>query len=315
MKTLYVNEISPGLLISGESFVVVDVKTANDKNGKPYYDLILGDKTGQIRAKVWSDFISQVDKNSLKVSTVSTIDARVEQYKGQLQLSVISMKVCTDPKLDEYMEASIFPPEEMWVELTKIVGEIKDAHIKQLLENLMNHPEWSVRYKSWSAGPVVHHDFRGGLLQHVLEMLASVNGMERFYPEANFDIVRAGIIVHDVGKLIEVNCEGLVSSHTKYGVLIDHMALGLDIIRELKPEDMPENTYTHLRHIILSHHGTKEFGSPVTPATIEAWLVHCADNMSAKPRIAQNVLKHEATDNDGLTGFNRWIGGRMWSGD
>lgn len=315
MKTIYIKDIVPGgPLVLGESFAVVEVKSAQDKMGKPYYDLVLCDKTGKMTAKIWSDSIMNVDKNALVPGHVVAIDAKIDQYKGQPQLSILSLKAMDGMTLDDYFQSSEFPVEEMWADLQSLIESVQDLSIKQLLNNITGDVELQRKLKYWPAAVTVHHDFRSGLIQHILEMAATAEGLQKFYAAANFDIVKAGIILHDIGKLEELDANGPITVYTKRGSLIGHMALGLEIIRKHLPENFPENVYTHIQHIVLSHHGLHEYGSPVLPATIEALLVHNIDNVSADARKAAQAI-NEAVDGDGMTAYNKWLSTRFWNGN
>lgn len=311
MKTLYVQDIKPGMLVSGETFVIKEIKQASDKNENPYYDLLLGDKTGDIKAKIWSDAITNVERSSLKVGKVVAIDAKVDEYKGASQLTILSANSVDETKLDDYLESSMIDIDVMWGELLGIVGNISDSYIRELLNNMLADPDIMRRLKFWPAGLSIHHDFRGGLLQHILEMLAIAEGLDRFYPEANFDIVRAGIILHDIGKLEEFEVRGISPVYTRRGSLIGHLVLGLEVLNKFKGSDFPEDLLLHLQHIVLSHHGLREYGSPILPSTVEAIIVYQADNLSSKTRIAAKGMREDA-DEEGLTKYNRWLDTRLW---
>lgn len=144
-------------------------------------------------------------------------------------------------------------------------------------------------------------------------MLTVAEGLERFYPEVDFDMVKTGIVLHDIGKLEELDGSGMVASYTTEGALIGHIALGIKMLEKYWPKDISYSNKLHVQHIILSHHGTKEFGSPVLPATVESILVHYIDNVSAKARTVTQGLE-EGKDEHGFTSFNRWMGTRLWSG-
>lgn len=316
MKILYVKDIVPGgPIITQETFAINEIRSAQDKNGRTYYDLVLADKTGRINAKIWPDSFDNVDKNALKAGKVVVVDAKIDQYKGVAQLSLLSLNAVDEAKLDEYMQSSEFPVDEMWAELQAVIASVQDQNIKQLLTNITSDPQVAEKLKYWPAAVTVHHDFRSGLLQHILEMLAAAEGLQKFYHTANFDIVKAGIILHDIGKVEELDASGPATVYSKRGSLIGHMVLGLEIIKRHLPEAFPENIFTHIEHIVLSHHGMYEYGSPVLPATVEALLVHNIDNVSADARKAAQALGNETLDNNGMSGYNKWMSTRFWNGE
>lgn len=314
MKTLYVKDIKPGGgVVMGETFALADIRPGTDKNNRTYYDVSLSDKTGSIKGKIWADSIQFVDKTAFKVGNVVMIDARIDQYKGQPQLSVTALKGVSEELLDEYLQSSQFDADKMWDELLSIVESISDEGIRALLQNILNDEVLAKKLKYWPAAVSVHHDFRSGLLQHLLEMYVVAEGMERFYPEANFDIVKAGIFLHDIGKLEELDSQGVNIVYTKKGSLLGHMAIGLEIITAHLPENFPINTLLHLQHIVLSHHGELQYGSPVLPATVEALIVHNIDNVSADARKAAQAIS-ESVDEEGMTSYNKWLSTRFWNG-
>src|SRR5690348_1729649 len=126
MKTVYVTDITSGTVIQGETFAIVEVKAATDKNDRPYYDITLGDRTGQVRAKIWSDSLPNVDKESLKVGKVAAVWARSEEFRGKPQLNIMELRKVDETQLEEYLESSTFPVEQMWQELLSTIASIKN---------------------------------------------------------------------------------------------------------------------------------------------------------------------------------------------
>jgi 3'-5' exoribonuclease len=312
MKTIYVQDLFAGQVISGETFAVKSVAAATDKNGKPYYDLELADKTGEIKAKIWSDVLSAVDNQALKAGKVVAVEAHVEQYRGALQLTIISLQGVDESALEEYLEASEYDPEEMWQELMKVVSQISNCNLKQLLDKMFADPELVRKFKYWPAAITIHHAFRSGLLQHTLEMMTIAGSMPRFYPDLDMDLLRTAIILHDIGKLEELDASGLVAQFSQKGSLIGHIVLGVEIFERYLPEKFPEELKLQLQHMILSHQGTKEFGSPVLPATLEAIVLSEIDDLSFKARAFVEGLK-APRDEAGFTAYNRWLGTKLWS--
>lgn len=314
MKTLYVTDLKANDTLTAETFAVQEVKMARDKNERPYYDLILVDKTGSIKAKIWSDYIDSIEKQALKPGKIVAVDAHVDSFRNQLQITITGLRGVDENKVEDYMETSIMSADEMWKDLQKVVKSVKNEYVQKLLHNMLNDDWVSERLKVWPAALSIHHNFRSGLLQHILEMLTVAEGMEKYYPNADFDLVKAGIILHDIGKLEELDGSGMVVSYTRKGSLIGHIVLGLQMVNAHMPEDMPTNLITHIQHIILSHHGVLEYGSPVVPSTLEAILVYRIDNVSADARKADKALQEEG-DEQGLTSYNKYLGTRMWNGN
>lgn len=314
MKNTFVKDIKPSLILAGESFVINDIKTLQDKNERPYYDLELGDKTGKIKAKIWSDNIPQVEKQALQSGRVVSIDAKVEEFRGAMQLNILKLIGVDETKMEDFLESSMFPADEMWEELMqKIEEHVSDKHLNQLLHSIFADAEIAKKYKYWRAANSFHHDFRSGLLQHVLEMIAAAEGLERFYPQANFSLVYTGIILHDIGKLEEIDSSGMVPRYTTKGNLIGHVVLGMELVDSFMSADMPEKLRLHLKHIILSHQGELQYASPSVPATLEAMIVYRLDGVSSDARKMDKGMG-EPGDEYGISQYNKWLDRWLWVG-
>lgn len=314
MKTIYVTDLQKNMIIANETFVICSVEKAEDKNGKAYYKLTLGDKTGRINSKIWSDKLAQVESGALKEGNVVQISAKVEEYRGAFQLNIMSLNSVDEGTLDEFLESSEYNPDEMFDELIKEVEDINHKALKEVLKKILTDPEISRRYKYWPAAATVHHDFRSGLLQHVLEMITFSKGIVRFYPDIDYDILKAGIILHDIGKIYELEASGVSTSYTKIGTLFGHIVIGSQIFAQYAKGNVPEDIYIHVIHLILSHHGSYEFGCPVLPSTVEANVLTYLDNLSAKARTAAKARKNIA-DGQSFSANNNWLqGARIWKG-
>lgn len=312
MKTFFVKDLTAGQMFDQETFVLKDLNQGTDRNGRPYYDVVLADKTGDIKGKIWSDFINQVDLKSARKGHVVSVAGRIESYKGLNQLSVLSMRGVDETQLDDYLESSLYPADQLWAELEGVVNSISQESVKQLLFNIMKDPELGRKLKFWPAGMSIHHGFRSGLLQHILEMQTVLVGLPKYFPEVDFDIVKAGIILHDIGKLKELKAGGLTTDYERAGNLLGHIAMGILIIEEFAPAEMPEYIKVHLQHIVLAHHGEKAKGSPVNPASAEAVIVQMCDELSAKTRKVIDKLKGESVD--GMTKYDYWDEVKYWDG-
>src|SRR5260221_11465280 len=190
MKNLYVTDLTKNLMIVNETFAIADLTKGEDKNGKPYMNITLSDKTGKISGKIWSDTLAKINTNSIQPGIIVRINARVDDYKGRIQLNISDIVRVDETKLDDYMEASEFDPDEMMTELTTEIESIKNPGIKKVLKNMFSDKDLLNTFKYRAAGRSIHHDFRSGMLQHVLEMLSIANPLKRFYSMVNFDILK-----------------------------------------------------------------------------------------------------------------------------
>lgn len=312
MKSLYTKDLKKNLIFEKETFAIFEVKRAEDKNGKPYYDLLIGDKTGRVKAKIWSDNIKEVDTKSLKQGRIAQVSGKVDEFKNNLQINVTKLAGVDETMLEDFLESSEFNADDMMVEIQLEIEQIEHAGIRKVLQNMFADEDFSRKFKYWAAAKSIHHEFRSGMIQHILEMISISKGLKRFYPMVNFDILTAGIILHDIGKLEELDASGLGTSYTKKGTLLGHMFLGIQIFEKYGGKDLPEDIYLHLVHLILSHHGTLEFGSPVVPSTIEAVILHYIDNLSAKPRTAVKAVQEIAVTEE-FGNYNPWLfNARLW---
>jgi 3'-5' exoribonuclease len=190
--------------------------------------------------------------------------------------------------------------------------QIANSDIKQMLQAIMDDQELITKFKYWPAALSHHHDFRSGLLQHVMEALALVDGLEKYYPDVDFDMVRAGIVLHDIGKVEEIDASGFVPQFTVRGAVLGHVFISTEYVDRYLPSTAPDKLRWHLKHIILSHNGEREKGAPVLPATPEALLVSGIDETSANLQKGYKGIQ-AATDDNGMTGYNRWLNRWLWA--
>lgn len=315
MKTLYVKDLQKNLVIVNETFVLVEADRSQDKNGNFYYNIVLGDKTGKIPAKIWSEKVDRIETKALKQGTVVQIGGKVEDYRGKLQVNIMDLNRVDESSLDEYLESSEFDAEEMMKELIDTIESIKSKSIKKVLTKIFDNEEIARKFKYWPAAASVHHDFRSGLLQHVLEMLRIAGSLIKFYPKINYDILKAGVILHDIGKLFELDASSNIAVvYSKEGTLMGHIVRGVLLLEEYDKGDLDSDTKLHLQHLILSHHGSLEYGSPVVPSTVEAVMLSQIDNLSAKGRIAAKVKKAISSDSEFSSNINWLEGAKIWTG-
>ncbi|MEO6728925.1 MAG: HD domain-containing protein [Candidatus Dojkabacteria bacterium] len=314
MKTIYVKDLQKNLLIDGETFVINDVEVLSDKNGKAYANLTIGDKTGKLPAKIWADKLDYVDKRALKAGNLINISGKIDEFKGALQINIYDVKQVDEAKMEDFLESSIYDADEMYKEVTDYAEKIERKDLKALILKILKDKDIEKKYKYWPAAETVHHAFRSGLIQHVLEMLSIMDSLKRFYPNVDYDILTAGIILHDIGKTDELSATGVSTEYTKVGMLVGHIVRGSQIFTEFGGKDLDEDVYLHVLHLILSHHGIQEYGSPVVPATVEGLMLTNIDNLSAKSRTADTATAGIASDAN-FTSRNYFLeNARIWKG-
>lgn len=315
MKTIFVKDIKNGETISSETFAIQNVKMAEDKNGKPYADVVLVDKTGSIKGKIWSDALVGVDKNSLQSGKIISVTARIDEYRGNLQMNIQQVMEVDESKLEDFLESSVFDADEMWDELMGLVDSMNDESIKKLIHNMLEDERIARGLKYHPAGVYIHHGFRSGLIQHILEIIAVTKSISKYYPHINYDLVIAGAIIHDIGKVWELEIVGPAVNFGFEGMMLGHIIMSYEQVLKFAPEDMDEMTLLKLKNMILSHHGKREYGSPVVPMTHEAILLHKADDlvyfMGAYNR---HVSANDQSDRI-LSDYDNILGHRVYVGD
>ena len=280
-------------------------QSAVTKNGKPYDNLILQDKTGTIDAKVW-------DPNSAGIAEFDALDyievyGDVTSFQGALQANIKRIRKCREGEFDpaNYLPVSKFPIEDMYEELLIYIEEIENPYLQKLLKSFfVEDQEFISRFKQSSAAKTVHHGFVGGLLQHTLSVTRLCDYYCGAYPLLKKDLLISAAICHDIGKVREMSLFPQ-NDYTEEGQFLGHIVIGSEMIAEKisKIEGFPVLLARELKHCILAHHGEYEFGSPKKPAIMEAVALSYADNTDAKLETFTELL--ENTTETGWLGFNR----------
>ena len=281
-------------------------QSAVTKNGKPYENVILQDKTGTIDAKVW-------EPNNPGIGDYDTLDyievyGDVTNFQGALQVSVKRIRVCREGEYNpaDYLPVSSKDIETMYKELLGLIQSIGNAYLKQLLESFFVKDEAFVKaFKNSSAAKTVHHGFVGGLLEHTLSVTKLCDYYCSAYPILKRDLLLTSAMCHDIGKTKEIS-PFPENDYTDDGQLLGHIVMGAQMVAEraAKIEGFPHGLLTEVQHCILAHHGKYEFGSPKIPALIEALALNYADDTDAKLETFKEILDNNS-ENSGWLGYNR----------
>ena len=300
----YINTLCEGDTIR-EIYLCKGKRSAETRNGKPYDNLILQDKTGTLDGKVW-------DPNSHGISDYDEKDfidvyGEVISYNGNLQLNIKQLRVAGE---DEYNAADYMPTSEksvdgMYAELLGYVSRVENPYLQQVLQYyFVKNEDFIKSFKAHSAAKSVHHGFAGGLLEHTLSVVKLCEYYVGAYPILNKDLLFTAAICHDIGKTKELSTFP-ENDYTDDGQLLGHIVIGTemmsDAIREIP--DFPPKLASELKHCILAHHGELEFGSPKKPALAEALALNFADNTDAKMQTLIEIFKDKDTKE--WLGFNR----------
>jgi 3'-5' exoribonuclease len=291
------------------SFVVVSKQVKPKKTGEPYLALTLGDRTGQIEAKMWDnveDFIDAFGQDDyLKVKGL------INKYKHRFQLTIHKLRRMQDAEVDfaDYLPKTPKNIDELWSTLVDFVGTFENPHLKSLLELFLADPEFAEGYRVAPAAKTLHHAYIGGLLDHVVSLFRSCDLVCRNYPQINRDLLLAGAFLHDIGKIHELTYNRSFT-YTTRGQLLGHMIIELEMLQAKLQQlpDFPSELKTLLEHLIISHHGQYEFGSPKLPMFPEALMLHYLDDLDSKMEAMRSQFEREADLEGPWTSYNASLG-------
>lgn len=283
-------------------------QSAVTKNGKPYENVILQDKTGTIDAKIW-------EPNSMGIDDFDMMDyvavvGDVSSFQGALQVSIKRVRKVREGEYDpsNYLPVSEYDIEDMYKQLLTFVNGIKNPYLSKVAKHFfVDDTEFVKQFKFSSAAKSVHHGFVGGLLEHTLSVLKLCQFYVKQYPILNEDLLYTAALCHDIGKVYELSAFPL-NDYTDDGQLLGHIVMGCEMVGEqIRAIDgFPKKLGNELKHCILAHHGELEFGSPKKPALVEAVALNFADNTDAKMETMKEIFK-AAGDNNEWLGFNRLL--------
>lgn len=257
-----------------------------DKNGRDYLDLQLTDATSAITGKVWSD--SRALKGDYEAHDFVAFKGHVNSYRDQLQLNVKECRRVTEEDREHGFDESKLIPSthEDIAELWRRLEELLDRGIERpVLRRLAGETleTWGPALREHPAAKMIHHAYRGGLLEHVVSMAELADALCSHYEELDRDLVLLGVLFHDLGKIRELGAMP-ANDYTTEGRLVGHVVIGWDMVRErcAAIPDFPDDLRLHLEHLVLSHQGRKEFGTPIEPMTAEAFALHFVDDLDSK---------------------------------
>jgi 3'-5' exoribonuclease len=304
MKSPYVSELQPNQTIT-TSFLVQFKEIRQKKGGDFYLSLILGDRTGELDAKMWDNVADVLD--TFDRDDFVKVKGLVQIFHNRPQLTIHKVRRLEEHELDfgDYFPASKRDPEEMWRELQGIIAEIANPHLKALLQAMFADEDIARRYRRAPAAKQIHHAFLGGLLEHVLSVCAMAKQAAAHYANIDRDLLLTGVVLHDIGKIYELNYERGFS-YSSEGQLLGHIAIASRMVYEKLRglPDFPPKLRAMVEHLILSHHGKLEFGSPKVPAFPEALLLHYLDDMDSKMECMRALIEQDPYVEGCFTGYS-----------
>ena len=291
------------------SFVVVSKQVKPKKTGEPYLALTLGDRTGQFEAKMWDNVEEAIDvfdqDDFLKVKGL------LNKYKNRFQLTIHKVRRLDEADVDfcDYLPKSTKNLDELWQVLVDFVLTFQNPYLKALLQAFMADEEIATAYRSAPAAKTLHHAFIGGLLDHVVSLFYSCDLVCRNYPQVDRDLLLTGAFLHDIGKIHELAYTRSFS-YTTRGQLLGHMIIELEMLhaKAAQVPEFPEQLVTLLEHLIISHHGHYEFGSPKLPMFPEALMLHYLDDLDSKMESMRAHFEREVDLESPWTTYNPSLG-------
>ena len=306
MAHKFINQIESGQTID-DIYVAKEPILRSTARGDLYIAMYLSDRSGQLNGRMWQ--ATEATYKSLPKPGFVHIQGRSELYQNNLQIIINNVAVVDSGKvnIDDFLPRTKKDVKLMFEEVKKIAGRIQNPQLKALVAEFLADSELMKKFCSAPAAMKLHHDYIGGLLEHTHNMLRVAVAILPLYPDVQTDLVLAGIVLHDIGKTEELAYD-MAFSYTDSGQLIGHISKTIIMINQKadslrsRGTKIDQTILDTLGHIILSHHGSYEFGSPKLPATAEAFMVYYIDDLDAKINQVQSTIASEAGD----TNWTAW---------
>jgi 3'-5' exoribonuclease len=290
MKTSFVTDLGTEQNITG-FFLVHEKEIRNTREGKTYLRLELGDRSGTIEARMWDQFDAAV--KDINRDDFVKVQARVEIYRNRPQLSLQQLRLAKPEEIDlaDFLPHTKEDVGKLYAQLLDYAGSIKNPWLKKLVTGIISDPQIAAKYKRAPAAKVMHHAYLGGLLEHVISLCGLAKQITEHYPELDVDLLLTAAMLHDVGKLEEL-CYERAIGYTVEGQLLGHIMMEFETVSRAADaiDGFPANLKTVVQHLLISHHGQYEFGSPKLPMIREALAFHYLDDLDSKLAAARAAL-------------------------
>lgn len=301
-KHLWVKDIKEDDIVN-DLYLVKAKRLGQTKNGASFLSLTLSDKTGSIEARVWEN----ADKLAalFKEGDIIEINGKAGSYRNQIQLTLKDLAPSKEDNPSIFLESTPYDISGMLKELKGIVKSIENSDLRNLINSFLSDHGFVEKFKEAPAAKNFHHGYIGGLLEHTLSVCRLAGHVHKHYPELDRDLLVAGAFLHDIGKVREFTFDRNIE-YSDEGRLIGHLVLGVSMIEEKLAglKKFPAETSLSLKHMILSHHGEYEFGSPRRPKFLEAFVLHFIDDLDAKMNGISRFMTGDKKEGS-WTEFNR----------
>jgi 3'-5' exoribonuclease len=313
MKKQFINTLNPGDSVD-DIFVLSKKSLKQKKDGDNYLEVVLADKTGKINAVAW-DNIEQIIA-ATGSSDFVLVKGSVSQYNGKQQLVIKEMAAYASESVQpaDFIPTTPRNADSMFDRLVALTRDMKNEYLKKLLDAFWNDEEFVRKFKTAPAAKKMHHAYIGGLLEHTLSMAFLVDRLAGHYSGIDSDLLLTGAILHDIGKIRELEYRVAID-YSDEGRLLSHIVIGCEMVAEKirNIEGFPQEEAMLLRHMIVSHHGIREFGSPEVPKTIEAVLLNHLDEIDAKVNGIREFIAKE-DDGSAWTSYHRMLDRQFYRG-
>jgi 3'-5' exoribonuclease len=282
MKPAYVADLTADQTVT-TFFLVTEKEVRSTQSGKSYLRLELGDRTGTVEARMWDHF--EDSAATISRDDFVKIQGRVEIYRGkkQVMLDRLRKAEATEVDSEDFYACTAEDVDQLWARLRELAESVRDPWLNQLLAAILDDADISPRMRRAPAAKSMHHAFLGGLLEHVISLCELCEVVAVRYPETNRDLLLTGGILHDIGKVYELSYDRSLG-YTNVGQLLGHIVIAVELVGQKVSEipGFPEELSVLVKHLILSHHGQYDFGSPKLPMFREAVMLHYLDDLDSK---------------------------------
>jgi 3'-5' exoribonuclease len=315
-KGLFIIDARPGDRLTG--FFLVrhkQLEPFRDRSKGEFLTLMLGDRTGQLLARVWEGAAELAE--TFEEGDVVKVAGDVEEYLGRTQIIVNKLRRANEGEYDlaDFLPATGKNIDELWASVQAAIASIGNPHLAALVRHFYDDADFRAQMAQAPAARRVHHAYLGGLLEHLAEVLALCEAVLHLYPAINADLLRTGALLHDVGKLREYAWERDID-YTDEGRLIGHIVIGAEMVSGAMEQlpDFPEELRLRVQHMLVSHHGRYEWGSPARPQTLEAIALHHAEELNAQVNRFQSLLAARREPGQAWTDYDRLLGRQLYAG-
>jgi 3'-5' exoribonuclease len=305
LKKIFVKDIQERDLVESP-FLVRDKIIGMAKNGRPYMTLKLMDCTGEVEGRIW-DRVDEIAARFNKDDFVQ-VSGKASVYMGKMQLILQELVRIEESaiELSNFLPVSSRPLAEMVSELTTVVDGLVDSDLRNLMQAFLADEAFMAGYTRAPAAKAMHHVYLGGLLEHSLAVALLATDISHRYPDLNRDLLVVGALLHDVGKVAELRYQRSFE-YTDAGKLLGHIVIGVELVEEKLRHlsDFPQELAIHLKHLLLSHHGQYEYGSPKRPKTMEAVILNFLDDLDSKINGVRTHINREPDSESSWTQYHR----------